>query len=696
MIAIFKNLADQAKPSVEGFEKDFEALRNHYGFNGDHFASSMLYDKLDKEIKALMQTVEKKDGIKRKTLTDLMGALVYESVLDEIDNSYYLTLLKIISSKEPLYRPFSDEDHWIKAIGHAKDYNLIYPDTHSIRPNNVRQNFAKDFDIAAAASCLRDLNCTVTIKETELEFDGLEAVAQSIEELIIEFGPVAFINAAIQHMVAHHIYVPEYRRYIIRNEISFLSSDATPMLPFGFLLNLAVKHVGKPDHLHNAPKTKALLDEISLKAKLLATIADARHYGIWEVHFINEDNLLDAIRSFGLFDAIFAFPTADLNDIIEYMQHLFVWQDDELFFTHFGFRKQDVIDVTKIVNQYVPDNGSKVIYASAIHKRLKHFSKEKVIAILTQLSHESGSINKHFTLTEHYNFIDFGFKPLIRLSPTMFLLCDKSWCATAFYEGLAAMVRELDSKDNQSNHNIGYALEDFVRFKFREKSISFHKGDYAGAVKGEADGVVETEKSIILMEVKKKVLTRRSKTGSTISLIIDLAGSLLEAQVQAGRTELLLREQGYVELDTEVGTTRIEFNNREIERLALTQWDFGSFQDRGIINTILTMMVNTEFTLINQEQSSDVVAFKKMQKLRKEHETQAAKLIELDSRFDHSPFYSCWFLSVPQLLVLLKYSCNAEEFYEAIRATKSVTMSSMNFYFEFLISFIRQSKRNPA
>lgn len=696
MIAIFKRLADQAKPAVKGFEKDFEALRHHYGFAGDHFASSMLYDKLDEEIKACIKTDGKKDSLKRKALLDLMSALVYEGVLEDTDNSDYLTLLKIITSKEPLYRPFSDEEQWIKAIGHAKDYELIYPDTHSVKPDKVRQSFAKEFDIAAAASCLRDLNCTVTIKETELEFAGLEAVVQSIEELIAEFGPVAFINAVIQHMVANHIYVPEYRRYIVRNEISFLSFDASPMLPFGFLLNLAVKHIGKPEPRHNAVKVKALLDEISLKAKLLGTITDARHYGVWEVHFINEDTLFDAIRSFGLFDAVFAFPTADLNDIIEYMQHLFAWQDDKLFFARFGFRKQDVIDITRVINAMAADNGPVVIYASTIHKHLKQLPKETIIAILTQLSHETGAINKAFTLTEHYNFIDFGFKPLIKLSPSMFLLCDKSWCATAFYESLAALVRELDTKNLQSNHQIGYALEDFVRFKFREKGIPYHKGKYVGKVKGEADGIVETEKSIVLMEVKKKVLTRRSKTGSTISLIIDLAGSLLEAQVQAGRTELLLREQGYVELTEEHGTTRIDFKDREIERLALTQWDFGSFQDRGIINNILTIMVNTEFTLINQEKQSDIDAFKKIQRLRKEHENQAAKLLKLDSRFDHFPFYSCWFLSVPQLLVLLRYSNNAEEFYEAFRATKGVTMSSMNFYFEFLHSFIYSPKRQQA
>jgi hypothetical protein len=541
------------------------------------------------------------------------------------------------------------------------------------------------------------LGCTVIIKDTDLEFpSGLNQVVEGIEDCIVAFGPVEFIRTVTGHMIANNMYIPEYKRYLVRNEISFLSFQAMPMVPFGFLLNLAVKHIGKPEAKLTRSKSDALLEEINYKSKLLGTIADARAYGIWELHFQNEDTLLNTIRSIGLYDAIFSFPSADIGDIIAYMEHLFYWQDNAVFRARYGFGKDEILQITRAVDLIAPDNGPCIIYVSAIRKIVNHIDTEVITNILTELSHQQGTINPNYVLTEHYDQINFGQRPLIQLGHTKFLLCDKSWCATAFYEALAAMIRTFDSNKNESNIQIGYALEEFVRSRFREKGITYHHGNYAdpGAAKGEADGIIETEKAIVLLEIKKKVLTRRSKAGSTVSLVIDLAGSLLEAQVQAGRTEILLREQGYITLESQTILSKILFNGREIERVTLSQWDFGSFQDRGIVNNFLTILANHEYTLLKEDNESDVAAFKKMQKLRKEHETQAVKLHKLDPRFDHYPFFSTWFLSVPQILTILKYANNNEEFYKVLSSTKGVTMSSMNFYFEFLYSYIRSPNRN--
>jgi hypothetical protein len=697
MIKTFKALADLGAPTITAIKNDHEALRRHFGLEEQgHYSATMLYDKLIDNIKTTLIPVADEPQLKREELLDLIAALVYESVLDGVDNSAYLTWLRIVTSKEPLYKSFSESQAWIAAMNCAKDYELIYPETYQTTLATLRDNFAKDFDIGSAAAELRKLGCTVTIKDTALEYSsGLEDVVYMIEQHIIEYGPIAFIQAILNFLVNQNVYVPEYRRYIIRNEVSFLSAQNAPMLPFGFLLNLAVKHIGKPETSLKPAKANILMAKIELKAKLIGTIADARAYGIWELQFQTADTLLDTMRSFALFDGNFTFPSSDFSDVISYMEQLFNWQDEARFKAHYGFTKNDMITITRLIDQFIGNNGPHIIYASDVQKQLKFLEKEQVTQILTHLSHEAGKINTEFILTEHYNRIDFGFKPLIRLSPTKFLLCDKSWCAAAFYEVLANLVRTLDSEEHESNKKIGLALEAFVHTKLKEKNITFSYGDYVKdcKIKGEADGIIEAENAIILLEIKKKVLTRRSKTGSAVAVIIDLAGSLLEAQIQAGRTELLLRQQGYIELESNGQVNKVYYNNREIERVALTQWDFGSFQDRGIINNILSILMGTSYTLTKEGNKSDTDAFKKMNKLRNIHQSQAEQLHEIDPRFDHYPYFSCWFLSVPQLMVLLRYSNNNEEFYEALRATKGVTMSTMNFYFEFLYSFIRSPKR---
>jgi hypothetical protein len=700
MISVFKDLADKSTATIIGIKDDHEALRKHFDIaEGSYFAMTMVADAIIENIKTALKPNEEEPHLKRKDLLKLVDALIYDSVLMEADNFDYLSLLQIITSKEPLYKTFSDTAAWSVALNEARNYRVISPDIYSVKTGSLRDHFAKAFDIGSAALALRELGCQVNINGTDMEFSsGLEIVVDRLEGLIIAYGPVTFIDAIFSFLVHQQIYVSEYRRYLVRNEIAFAAMQVFPMLPYGYLLNLAVKYIGKPELPLKPAKAKVIMTEIEKSAKYLGSIADARAYSIWEIQHQNADTLLDCIRSFALFDANFAFPSSDISNIIAYMENLFSWQVDDSFIKSYGFSKNDLIVVTKAIDILTTDNGPQIIYLSALQKRLKDLDIEKLTSILAHLSHLPNQINQEFMFTEHYDKCTFGSKPLVALTPTKFLLCDKSWCATAFYEVLATLVRALDTKDNESNKKIGPALEQFVYRKFKEKGIKVLHGDYAAgsAVKGEAYGLVETGNAIVLFEIKKKVLTRRAKTGSAVALIIDLAGSLLEAQVQAGRTELLLRKNGFIDLVNAGGTTRTEFNAREIERVAVTQWDFGSFQDRSIINNILSILIGTEYTLVNEDSKSDADGFKTMQKLRKEHEAQAMQLQKLDPRFDHYPYFSCWFLSVPQLLVLLRYSNNNEEFYEALRATKGVTMSSMNFYFEFLHSFIRSPRRAGA
>jgi hypothetical protein len=138
MIDLFKNLADQAHHSVEAFKNDFETLREHYSFTGDQFSASMIHDKLREQIDQLLMPDNEAASIKRKSLQDLMAALVYESVLSDLDNTEYLSLLKIITSKEPRYRPLIDTTAWIEAIAHAKDFALIYPDYDHVSQEKLR------------------------------------------------------------------------------------------------------------------------------------------------------------------------------------------------------------------------------------------------------------------------------------------------------------------------------------------------------------------------------------------------------------------------------------------------------------------------------------------------------------------------------------------------------------------------------
>jgi Holliday junction resolvase-like predicted endonuclease len=98
---------------------------------------------------------------------------------------------------------------------------------------------------------------------------------------------------------------------------------------------------------------------------------------------------------------------------------------------------------------------------------------------------------------------------------------------------------------------VGLAVERFLEAEFASHGVPIGRGDYnAEGEHGECDLVIEASETVIFSEVKKKALTRQAKAGSDVYLLLDLAGSLLAAQVQAGWHEVRLRRHGHLDLST--------------------------------------------------------------------------------------------------------------------------------------------------
>jgi len=150
--------------------------------------------------------------------------------------------------------------------------------------------------------------------------------------------------------------------------------------------------------------------------------------------------------------------------------------------------------------------------------------------------------------------------------------------------------------------------------------------------------------------LKKKPLTRRAQAGSDVHILLDIANSLLDAQVQSGWHEARLRIHGYLDLTSPKGTARLELKGRSVERIALSLLQFGSFQDRMLLKQFLeaSMTVDT-FDMKDPALKSK---FDKLNATLHELREQLAALHPGARQLDQ-PFFHCWFLSVPQLLVAL-------------------------------------------
>lgn len=164
-------------------------------------------------------------------------------------------------------------------------------------------------------------------------------------------------------------------------------------------------------------------------------------------------------------------------------------------------------------------------------------------------------------------------------------------------------------------------------------------------------------------------------------MLLDLANSLLAAQVQAGWHEVRLRKHEFIELDDKGTKARLELKGREVERIAISLMQFGSFQDRILLKQFLEATLHAGFTPNDPSLQNE---FSKFNVLLAELREQVAALHPRETGVNQ-PFFHCWFLSVPQLLVLLDGVDGAEQFRQfrqALWKTRTLATGTSDFYFD--------------
>lgn len=364
---------------------------------------------------------------------------------------------------------------------------------------------------------------------------------------------------------------------------------------------------------------------------------------MWEFHFQSGETIIKFCTEIALWDSMYSIPQCRISSALEICDELFGFISDNDFVEMVGFTRQEFITVSKEISRTNGDiHSPQIVYHSALCKKLKNIDRERIQIILDLLSHPH-KINENYILPSDYSSIDFFQKPLLKSGTTKFIQINKPWAAPNYFEAIATPIRERLKLQRKDLDNIlGTELESYLQKKLRNKGISFSTGDYEiDGIHGECDLLVESEEGIVLIEFKKKVLTRKSKSGIDINILLDLSESLLAAQYQAGRTEIGLREKGNIILKDKNGkTTKINFNDRKVERVALTQLEFGGFQDRGITNQFLKSLLTHSFGTYSTEPNI-IAKFEKLEEKRKLWVEQYNKLTMLDKGFAHFPYFNC-------------------------------------------------------
>lgn len=608
---IFKNFVDNVKSTLD-LNKigDLNYLYNYFEIN---ITGSISRDYLEKVIRERIKNTissEDNEGLNFNDLRKLKSQLLLKKILDSIDCSAYLPIideLQNVTRKPQKIKFLKDKREWKSAIKLIIELNKISIYKEHYDDNILEITYCRDFRIGYAAKYLRGNGFQLEIRNGSIYIEDLEIkrIVEKIEKLIEKIGGLEVAYKIFQ-LLANKFDEKQQRYHLVRI-LSNIPQYNEPSVPFGFLLNLCVKHLSNQYNSSNDGEWEDLL----FLTTNLAAIYGVEPSNLFENLFTTQDNLIELIIRIKLYDNMFSLIQLRPDDVCKILLGLFNWVDNYDYKIKFGFSFYDIVMfICIILDQTKEFNGPVIIDVEKLNFSTYPISIDKINKIIDILSHNSGGINVNFKLPSDYSNENFSDKPFVRNNSKL-LIMDRSWCSPSFYEAVATELRK--NYDEKADDKIGFALEEFIKEQLFFKNITFCFGKYkVGKMEYECDLVVECKNTIIFIEIKKKGLTRKAREGKDVKLLIDICKSLLNSQIQIGQHELTIRKNGFIDLKNNMGTYKLNLNGRQIERISLSLLDFGGFQDRTIIDQLLRTIEESKFQLYEE---TDIESKKEIEKI---------------------------------------------------------------------------------
>lgn len=581
--------------------------------------------------------------------------------------------------------------NWQRAIQYAVDIIALNPSlSHEPSYSGHEDVYWK----AGAAVRLSSLGRSRNIGPVSEKLDQKwhHAILKHIHKLASHIGG---------DMIAAHLFrelAPLYdsrqARYHFVNRFSSMLTAVEARVPANFLLQLAAKFP-----LARKPWRRDLASWHRLRQVCIdyaALYGVQPHSGFWVTGEGNPSRHSHLLWELAIHDALFTLEQvspAQLRPITEGLLHGL--QTQNALPLDQGRKVRDVVELLTVIHHRASSfRGPVTFKLQDIQKMVPHIEKREVSAIVrNHLAHPVSGANQRYVCPTQVQDLsidsslrdcaDFWRRPLLALDSERMLLLDSAACSTASLEVILAVLRNSGVTDEA----VGKSVEEVVLQSIRSCRIKPHFGIFNGnGVKGECDAVIEATDAIILIEVKRKSLTRAARAGSDVFALIDLARSMLKATVQTGVQELQLRRVGSLTLirpDGEI--SEVLLNGRQILRVAIALQDYGSFQDKRAAEILLSNHQQARFSLMTHVQANMA-----LQKGIKEVNDLSVKLADLNEKLWQQqgeperwqPNANCWFLSVPQWLTLLDGMQSADDLLRMLTSMSRTLHGSRDFCYE--------------
>lgn len=526
-----------------------------------------------------------------------------------------------------------------------------------------------------ACSYLRLKNFGVEFAENDYRFyisnNSYELINAEIDRICREYGGEELLSALMDRLGRTYNAITgrfmEYRQVSIGREIH-------AAMPFGYLLAIASKYAGSRGN-----KDSGLLERLLMLIADIIVVYEIQPYSQHEAIYIKKEGLIEFIRTNILYDnfvGIAQTKASYASSLIKFLRAKF----EGAVYKSFGISVKDVARVALALISKAETKKFTTVSAKdlALKTRMPEF---KVVAAMDKLlSVASGDVNSGLQFPPSSLDIDHYFKPAIKVGE-IYKVFPKSIASLGCINTVCASIALPDGKwANAIDSELGYAIEEYLRKAFVDKGINIAYGDrFGGDSDLEVDLLCETENDVYIFEMKKKGLTRQAQSGDEGKILTDLADSVLASHFQAMRIENVLKNNDSLHLAHKGGEQTVFLNGRQVQRISVSLPDFGALQDKIVLQSLLTIAVLSHASHPNSNEDKKLGKWRDYSKKLKDLAMANGEL-----RDNRMPFHNSLFMSIPQIIMILDESNDANDFFKHIKSFISMTTGSRDTYTEFL------------
>lgn len=633
--------------------------------------------------KRIRDILECEDGVAVDSSRTRLQLVIEQKLTPKISDKIKESLLIFGVIRDAVERKiirYDEKLKWIEAI----KYSLLYQDHKKLK---ITLNFPEEYNLIANSI-------------SKLRGDGFKV--QSIDGLIMQNDPEIFrLSEAIDYRVsklgsdgffhfnnemAKNFSVDDMRFYLYRRR-ELVFSGQKPKLPFGYLFNLFSKYTGKKSKF----KKRVLLtkfNDVKNLATHLATIIDVDKMSPYSNISVSHENIIEKLRDWVLYPEIFYVPQISSIHGKIIFPKLFYFIDD------LPVNCRNEVNLVTSILQRIEDVliRQKYISGQFTESELFHLCKDIVgrdefLRVLSKISVSCALVNESYKTPFDACNANVKEIPLIKTNEA-YVLANIATYNIAIYRTLLNITLSYDSN---AEKKLGFALEAFIKERLGESGITFHHsfkypvGNFIRDAidtkrqEGECDFIVESNDYILLMEVKKKGLTKESWSGDIISLMIDTTFSFIKSINQLSIAELMLINKGKI---VSKSGEEIFLEGRDVFKLVVSLEDMASLQCDGIKNSLLLGLCGVN---INAD-DVNLVDIRKINKSLDEFAKIYSALSKEGEKYAKNPFHDISYISTPQLLTVLEDSFDNEGFVRNITHSNAVIYNLMDWYASYKAS----------